>query len=96
MPPVAALAYDVIYLLYCMMKKTILALALALSVTGVGVFAQGDGAAAKKEPDTKTTVKKDAKTPEALGMDMSKHSTAHVPQGGTPKSAQKPVGVVKN
>lgn len=85
-----------------MMKKTILSLMFALSVFGAGVFAQ-DGTEdtnAKAAAETKTTTAtvndpKDAKTPEALGMDLSKHSTANVPQGGTPKSAQ-PVGIVKN
>jgi hypothetical protein len=84
-----------------MMKKTILASMFALSMFGAGVFAQGgtedSNAQAAAATTTTTTVAepKDAKTPEALGMDLSKH-IAHVPQGGTPKSAQQAVGVVKN
>jgi hypothetical protein len=82
-----------------MMKKTILTLMFALSTVGVTVFAEStEDSNAKAAAETKTTATSDsnAKTPEALGMDMSKHSTANVPQGGTPKVAASSVGVVKN
>lgn len=84
-----------------MMKKTMFSM-LALSLLGAGVFAQGDTKTPKQvmKTDTKTTAtetksSKEVVTPQALGMDLTKHSTAHVPQGGTPKSAA-PVFAVKN
>jgi hypothetical protein len=87
-----------------MMKKTILSSMFALSLVTVVFAVEGDTeavAAKEAEATAKTTTTavaepKDAPiTPQALGMDMSRHYAKNIPQGGTPKSP-KPVGVVKN
>lgn len=85
-----------------MMKKTILTLTLALSIAGVVSAHEGTEAVAAKaeaaETKATTSVVSEPKgviTPQALGMDMTRHYAQNIPQGGTPKSAQA-VGVVKN
>jgi len=79
-------------------------LTLALSLAGAVSAHNGTEPVAAKEEATATESKatttavaepKDALTPQALGMDMTRHYALNIPQGGTPKSVA-PVGVVKN
>lgn len=86
-----------------MMKKTVLMAMFALSAFGVSVFAEGttkEATKAKEAAETKATAAAvsdpNYKTLLAMGMDVTKHSIAHVPQGGAPKKQAQAVGVVKN
>ncbi len=85
-----------------MMKKTVLMAMFALSAFGASVFAETttEATKAKDAADTKTTAAAvsdpNYKTLLALGMDVKKHSTSHVPQGGSPKNMAQAVGIVKN
>ena len=86
-----------------MMKKTVLMAVFALSAFGASVFAEGttqEATKAKEQADAKATAAAvsdpNYKTLLALGMDVKKHSTLHVPQGGSPKNQAQAVGIVKN